>query len=152
MKKLKMKKYETIWPGYLFIVDCTSSNPSDLLNYFDFKRNDGVFQEPSQNIVEELNTIQLSAEAACYPVVEKSTGHIGVLLVILDYYLSTNTIAHESAHLTDYFFQLAGANSEEFSDGNEPYAYTVGYIAGSISNFLIDVVKNGRKDYDKKTS
>ena len=56
--------------------------------------------------------------------------------------MDTATIAHESVHVADYYFQVTGCNSEDFTDGNEAYAYLVGWAAGCIANVLIKEQKN----------
>ena len=66
------------------------------------------------------------------------TGKIGVLLVIFNSEeTNTDIIAHESVHIADYYYEACGCNSEGFTDGNEAYAYLVGWAAGCIANVLI---------------
>ena len=58
--------------------------------------------------------------------------------------MDSSLIAHESVHIADYFYEACGCNSEDFTDGNEAYAYLVGWAAGCIANVLI-------KEKDGKT-
>lgn len=67
--------------------------------------------------------------AACYPVLNKESNALGVLCVIFKPdYVNCSTLAHESVHMADYFFESLGMNGEDFTDGDEPYAYLVGWI------------------------
>lgn len=78
-----------------------------------------------------------------FSVSRKSDGLYGVLIVIpsLDSYENTD-ITHEAVHAADYIYQEIGACSGTFEDGNEPYAYLVGWIAGCISKSLIKAKKD----------
>lgn len=48
-----------------------------------------------------------------------------------------DTIAHESTHAADAIFDYIYASGQSFDNGNEPYAYLLGYIAGRIANTVI---------------
>ena len=52
-------------------------------------------------------------------------------------------IAHESVHITDYYFEVTGMNSEDFSSSNEGYAYLVGWVAGC---FIKVMEEYGKRD------
>ena len=68
-------------------------------------------------------------------------------------FVSTNTeditpdmIPHEAVHVADYFCEQLGLYTQGFKDGNEAYAYLVGWAAGNISNTICNELKN--KEYD----
>lgn len=70
--------------------------------------------------------------AECRPVMLNSSSEMGIICIIYrpDEIDGTH-IAHESVHITDYYFEVTGMNGEEFSGGgNEGYAYLVGWAAG----------------------
>ena len=89
----------------------------------------------------QLIDVQKSVDAITIPVWERSTGRRGVLVVLLSN-IDTNLIAHESVHVADYIFQETCMYTSDFRDGNEPYAYLVGWSAGCISDSLIKLKKN----------
>ncbi len=149
MKDIKIFKYTNIYPSTLFIVDITNKNPKELLNYFYFMKNDGYFTEESKNIEEDLKIAAETAICGVYPVVSKEDGEIGCLIVIFSIEeLDTSTIAHESVHAADYYYQRGNMLSQDFSDGNEPYAYLCGWIAGKIANVQIEL-KHGKSRKEK---
>lgn len=143
---MKIYEYESLLPHYLFVVDARDENIFELLNHFRFKKNDGVFLEDIDTVTmqNELEMTSNCADGVVYPVSKIRNGRRGCLVLILDDGFDTEKIAHESVHAADYFYQVAGANSEDFSDGNEMYAYTVGWIAGKIANVLIKNNKDGK--------
>ena len=140
---MKIHKYETIYPRTLWIVNVENDNPTNLLKRFVFFKNLPGWSTIDGSIDDELCDSADSAIAGCYIVQEKSTGILGMLLVIFRLEdMDTSTIAHESVHIADYYFQVTGCNSEDFTDGNEAYAYLVGWAAGCIANVLIKEQKN----------
>lgn len=71
-------------------------------------------------------------------VMDITTGALGVLVILLiKDKVDAEVIAHESVHVADYFYEQLGLYSQDFSQGNEAYAYLVGWTAGCISNTLI---------------
>lgn len=73
------------------------------------------------------------------PIKEKSTGRFGVLTVFDPKSPDlSGTIAHESVHVADYIWQKCTMYFEDFTQGNEPYAYMVGWAAGKISDCIIN--------------
>lgn len=71
---------------------------------------------------------------------EKKTGITGALVVI-DNDADVDSIAHESVHVADAFFDLMGAYTQGWDDSNEPYAYLVGWIAGNIDIYCKKYLK-----------
>lgn len=135
---MKIHKFETIYPRTFWVANVSDEDPLNLMKKFFFIKNIPGWNELDDNIQNELDEASQSAIAGCYVVQEKSTGNLGMLLVIFRIQdMSTDIIAHESVHVADYYFQVTGCNSEDFTDGNEAYAYLVGWSAGRIANVLI---------------
>ena len=135
---MKVYRFDTIYPRTFWIVNSSKEHPNDLLKRFIFYKNTPGWQEIDKNIDEELDNAKDTATAGCYVVEEKSTGLLGVLLVIFrDEDMNSSIIAHESVHIADFYFEVTGCNSEDFTEGNEAYAYLVGWAAGCIANALI---------------
>lgn len=135
---MKVHKFDTIYPRTLWIVNVSNEDPLNLLKNFCFIKNIPGWNELDDNIQNELDEASQSTIAGCYVVQEKSTGDLGMMLIIFRISdMDTGIIAHESVHIADYYFQVTGCNSEDFTEGNEAYAYLVGWAAGRIANFLI---------------
>lgn len=135
---MKVHKFETIYPRTFWIANCSKEHPWELTKKFKFYLNTPGWQEINMNINNELDNADFTAIAGCYVVEEKSTGKLGVLMLIFEIdEMDASLIAHESVHVADYFYEVCGCNSEDFSDGNEAYAYLVGWVAGCVSNVLI---------------
>ena len=60
--------------------------------------------------------------------------------------ITPDMIPHEAVHVADYFCEQLGLYTQDFEDGNEAYAYLVGWAAGNISNTICNELKN--KEYD----
>lgn len=70
--------------------------------------------------------------ATCYPVVEKTEGWLGVLVVIhLPKQMGVGKIAHEATHVTDYLWERLGMKGYSFNEG-EPRAYFTEWVANCI--------------------
>lgn len=83
--------------------------------------------------------------AACYPVANKELNALGVLCVIFKpEYATYSTFAHESVHIADYIFESLGMNGEDFTDGDEPYAYLVGWVFQGIEEIYDTYRKKNR--------
>ena len=142
---MKIHKFENIYPRTFWIANCSKEYPWELTKKFNFYENTPGWQELATGINNELDNAAFTSIAACYPVEEKATGKIGVLLTVFQIdEMDQSLIAHESVHIADYFYEACGCNSEDFTDGNEAYAYLVGWAAGCIANVLI-------KEKDGKT-
>lgn len=67
--------------------------------------------------------------AECYPVCNISQNLLGVLCIIYKpTFVEPPTFAHEAVHIADYFFESLGMNGEDFTEGDEAYAYLVGWV------------------------
>lgn len=142
---MKIHKFENIYPRTFWIVDCSNGEFATLLRKFKFYVNTPGWEIQYSDIESELVDAANTAIAGCYVVEERSTGLLGTMMVIFDITsMDTAIIAHESVHVADYYYQATGMNSEEFTDGNEAYAYLVGWAAGCVSNVLIKENKDGK--------
>lgn len=73
---------------------------------------------------------------------ENDTSFCGPLIIVYNIEeFSTKVIAHESIHAADIYCDQLGIYTQGFNDGNESYAYLVGYIANCID----ETVKNLKK-------
>ncbi len=87
-----------------------------------------------------------SGVLATCPVIRKSDGLKGVVVIILDLNeLIPGDEAHEAVHAADYMFDELGMCLQSFAEHNEQYAYLVGWIAGCISKTIIKL-----KQYDTR--
>lgn len=135
---MKVHKYETLYPRIFWIVNYSENFPTMLTNKFIFYENTPGWDVVNKGIEDELRNAYSTAIAGCYAVEEKSTGRFGLLMVIFRIDdMDTSIIAHESVHVADYYYEVCGCNSEDFSEGNEAYAYLVGWVAGCVANVLI---------------
>jgi hypothetical protein len=76
-------------------------------------------------------------------VINKEDSKYGALIQIPDLDVIDQTdISHEAVHAADYMYQELGMYTYDFKDGNEGYAYLVGWIAGCISKSIIKAKQN----------
>lgn len=140
MKKTKIHIWEydfSIYPRKLWIVD--SKYVPYLNDYFCFC---DVYNRHTENpdsykiILDSWNTGEFAGQTC--PVFLRRNGDFGALIILgSKEFTNDETIAHESVHAADYVFQEMNMNCEDFSDGNEHYAYLVGWTAGKISSSVI---------------
>lgn len=137
-----IKEYDIeIYPCKLWITDET--DVYSLNKKFAFCDSDNLYEETTHSL-ESIQKSWSNVIATTCGVINKETKEIGVIVSITNVYeIDCKTIAHESVHIADYIFQVTGMNSEDFSDGNEQYAYLVGWAAGCIFNFT-KTIKDGR--------
>ncbi len=73
-------------------------------------------------------------------VLRNSDGALGVLVVIVDLDgVSADVIPHEAVHVADYYYEELGMYTQDFRDGNEAYAYLVGWAGGCISKTVSEL-------------
>lgn len=130
-----IKKYTTnIYTCDLYVA--VNESVDNILNKFDICKNNDFYKKSNAS-AEELEEWVSASYAVTFPVRNKKTNNIGVLVYIaFKDDITVNHIAHESVHVADYIFDFINSNTQSFADGNEPYAYTVGYVAGCIDNTL----------------
>lgn len=122
-----------IFPCKLWV---SINEPSDsILDKFNICRNDD-FYEIDESASYDLYKYIDTSEALTMPVKNKKDRNIGALMYFPSKKIKSSAIAHESVHVADYIFDLIGANTESFEDGNELYAYTVGWASNCAFNCL----------------
>lgn len=113
-----------IYPRKLWV--CLNADKDELLERFEF------FPHPNG-----LDVALDRHAASCSSVRIKDGDWIGVMLFTTNKkYLDIQTIAHESAHIADYFFEELGMYTQNFTESNEPYTYFVGWAAKCISESI----------------
>lgn len=142
MKKTKIKTYSTLYPCYLYI--CTEEEAPQVDNIFTLH---DTIEEAIQGINDgTLPKMKGSTNAFTVVAKERNGGAIGFLVVVKPELITDDniydTISHESVHVADGFYEFTGATTQNLSEGNEPYAYLVGWIAGCMSNYLIEYKRN----------
>lgn len=115
-----------IFPCKLWVVVNESGN--SILNKFNICRNDD-FYEIDDSVSDDLYRMIDTSEALTMPVKNKRDRNIGALMYLPSKEIKSSVITHESIHVTDYIFDLIGANAESFENGNELYAYTAGWVS-----------------------
>jgi hypothetical protein len=99
-----------------------------------FKVEEGLNDEikPSDKLDTMTESFFGDVVAACMPCQDKD-GQLGVMCVVYSPEdLDASTAAHEAVHITDYFYEVLGMYAEDFSNGDEHYAYLVGWAAGQL--------------------
>lgn len=134
-----VKTFENLYACKLFIVKYEDIEDTSYIgnNFIFHKGNDLVDGSRFDDILKEDKE---SAHAAVYSVRRKKDGILGVLLVIYED-ITTEHVAHEAVHIADYFCEFSGITTQDFSEGNEHYAYLVGWAAGCIAKVLTDKSK-----------
>lgn len=134
MKKVYEIKLD-IYPCSVFITKETDI--SKLSTKFFFCRRDNVLVETPLTIEEIQRDVVDGVDAACIPVIDRKTNRVGILLVrVTDFDVSV--LVHECVHIADYIFDYTGMNAESFAEGNEAYAYLLGYLFGKIQKIIIN--------------
>lgn len=143
--KFKIKSYKTLYPLTLYV--CTYEELEDVKKKFD-----------AYNLMEDLRTqtnpktiiTDFFGHGFTGLVMDRTNGNLGVLVSLEDELVDVATIAHESVHVADAMFDYSGAVSQGFDDSNEPYAYLIGWVAGCISDYLIEIKRNKERDEEIK--
>lgn len=144
---MKKKPYDVyspeIYPRLLFV----STNIEDLDKYFIFLdvygNNDG---SEYNKLLQEIDKYD-GGMVTC-KVIRKSDNKYGAIVIAVANAedITPDMIPHEAVHVADYFCEQLGLYTQDFEDGNEAYAYLVGWAAGNISNTICNELKN--KEYD----
>ena len=131
-KKLIVDMYDPIiYPAKLWV----TCDKEDLNKIFTFC----YASNPTEPMKEVYNPAENNTGViVTIPVIHKSTGYYGTLVVILKYEeLIAGDEAHEAVHVADYIYDHCGMYSQKMNE-NEQYAYLVGWAAGCISKTIIN--------------
>lgn len=132
MRKPTVEKHDpVIYPRILWVADQLEG----LDKVFTFTKVSNPYVENVAGYTELMEDSEYdNAGMVTCPVMHKATNLLGVLVIALDPENTTaDMIPHESVHVADYIYQQLGIISQEFTEGNEAYAYLVGWAAGCIS-------------------
>ena len=134
-----LRKYDPqIYPRKLWVA--TSENVQYLIDTFTFFSTIDL-KKVNDNTAKELLNPSSSERmiAAVYPVMHNKTTEYGALVIIFDISeFTTGLIGHEAVHVADYICDELGIYTDSLAN-NEHYAYLVGWVAGKISEYLIDI-------------
>lgn len=99
---------------------------------------------PNKESLTNIENIELEGSVMCtFPVMEKSTGNYGIMVASPSIKeVNVETIAHEAVHVADYMCNQMNLYTQDFIDGNEAYAYLVGWSAGKISEAITNFKRN----------
>jgi len=87
-------------------------------------------------------------KACVLPVIQKKTGHIGVVVIIW-HNIAADDIAHESVHVASSIFDDLGMSMGFDGSRHEHFAYLVGWAAGCIEKAI--KTNSAKKDAEKTT-
>lgn len=126
MKKIQIPLY----PRKLWLID----DPDDFKN-FTFVLGGGNNKEVPMDFESICDKLLLMTHA----VIDNETGDYGVMVYFnMNEDLHTGDLAHESVHVVDYVFDELGMYSQCYQDGNEPYAYLIGWVAQQLKDYYDD--------------
>lgn len=115
-----------IYPRKLWVAKSTD----DLDKYFIFLANDGTDKEVDFDIIGDTD----SGIMCTCKVIRRCDDKLGVLVIIINpEEINATVIPHEAVHVADYYCEQLGIYTQDFRDGNEGYAYLVGWAGGCIS-------------------
>lgn len=123
-----------VYPRKLWVADRIEG----LDKVFSFMKIDNPYVESESAYNKMLNDVEYTSSGmlTC-PVMRISDGLYGVLVVAIDLEdITSDMIPHESVHVADYIYSQLGILSQDFTEGNEAYAYLVGWAAGCISSSI----------------
>lgn len=129
-----LRKFNNIYPRTLWIAIVESEEDIQFLcKKFSILERTPEFNKILENAQDAMtNAYYDDVVAECRPVIQNFNYFTGILCIIYKPELvDSANIAHESVHISDYYFEITGMNNEDFSTGgNEGYAYLVGWVAG----------------------
>lgn len=144
-----IRTFENHLPPKFWVTVCNKGTDIVKLilgNFIVFTTDGFLKQIVNGSIKEHLMGLTGLEVAETFPVMDKITGEMGVLVVVYSVNNITNdTIPHEAVHVADYFYEYTNQNTEYFSEGNENYAYLVGWSASKIFN-VIKECKDGETE------
>lgn len=144
----KIPKIDTyspvVYPRLLFV----TTDAEGLDKYFEFMTIAGDYDDGGgyNRLLKTINEENPSGAVTC-PVMRKSDFKYGVLVIVLDLDdITPDVIPHEAVHVADYICSELDIYTQDFKDGNESYAYLVGWAAGSISKTVSNRLKEKEHD------
>ena len=128
MKEAKIHEFDpVIYPRLLWV--CANSTKQALVERFEINE-----KQTEESL--EINGVTTTL------VSDLETKKHGILVFCTSKkQLTISNIAHESVHVADAIFEAIQAVGEDFSVGNEPFAYLVGWAAGCMNQVRINKFK-----------
>lgn len=142
----KIQAFQTHLPSILWVtVMKDASDITVILNSFIIlSTKDFLKQVVNDEIEEHFDGLTGSEDAETFPVIDKKSGRLGVLVVIYNIdNITSSTVPHEAVHVADYYYEYTNQHGENFSEGNEGYAYLVGWAASNIFNVIKEYKQYG---------
>ena len=104
-------------------------------------------------IAYDLEDIAEKSIAITTAVRYRADDSLGVLVILPEpNSITVEAIAHESVHVADYFSNQLNLVGQDYSEGNEAYAYLVGWSAGCISKSLVEYKKHKNDNRRKQNN
>ncbi len=124
-----------IYPRLLWV----AKSLDNLGDYFVFLSNSNSDKEVSfEDMVDDIDNgggIMVTCK-----VMRKSDNKLGVMVIFVDLDdFNPSVIPHEAVHVADYYYEQLGMYTQNFCDGNESYAYLVGWAGGCISKTVSEL-------------
>lgn len=120
-----------IYPRRIWFIDSVED-----LERFTFYRGGGNWKECPNSKEEIIQGVEEGHFALLTHAVADKDGNLGVIVYVCpDMDHDVGSLAHEAVHVADYVFDELGMISQSYDDGNEPYAYLVGWIANKIKEY-----------------
>jgi hypothetical protein len=82
----------------------------------------------------KIITYNENADAECIAVI-RNNNIKGILCIFYTDEITASIIMHETIHIVDYIFEELCMTAQEFSSGNEPYAYLCDYVVEQIVEY-----------------
>lgn len=135
-KPVHVDEYDPVIYPRLLWVTIPSEYLGEYFTFLDTSSNKEISYDKVLDDIDANGGIMMTSS-----VVRKSDGKLGVMvLVIADDLINNTVIPHEAIHVADYFCDQLGIYTQSFENGNEPYAYLVGWAGGSISNTVSKMI------------
>lgn len=144
---MTIREFENIYPSKLWVVVCNKDlDVNNILDQFTFFTTTGFLkQEVNYDIEDHLRNSVGDIVGETFAVMNKDTAEVGTMVIIYDVNsITEGTIPHESVHAADYFYEYTNQNGQSFSEGNEGYAYLVGWIASKVFNVIKEKMIYGK--------
>lgn len=120
-----------IYPRRIWFIDSVED-----LDGFTFYRGGGNYTECLNSKEEVTQGIEGGHFALLTHAVADENENLGVIIYVdSNMEHDTGSFAHEAVHVADYVFDELGMLSQSYDDGNEPYAYLVGWITNKIKEY-----------------
>lgn len=124
-----------IYPRKMWLIDRIED-----LDGFTFVLGGGECDECSESKADiEEGIIDSKYRLLTHAVIDNNTSDMGVLVYVNpECEGDVSAFAHEAVHVADYVFDELNMTTQSYIDGNEPYAYLVGWVAEKLCEYYDD--------------